>query len=142
MATRSELNLPLEPGPLIDSVIALARSSGEIEVLWLYGSRAKGNAQVDSDYDFAAAFADGSLPPHERRLRPELLAIDWAEALGDAGNRLSLVDINLAPLPLVMAIVTSGKVLYCGSGLRLAREENRITGMWELDYQYHQRLYG
>jgi hypothetical protein len=39
-------------------------------------------------------------------------------------------------------VVTSGRVLYCRDGLRLAREENRVTSMWELDHLYHRRVYG
>lgn len=121
---------------------ALAAAHGGIDVLWLYGSRAKGSAQPDSDYDLAVAFAGRPPPVLERRLRPEELALTWAEALDLPGDRLSVLDINLAPLPLALAVVQTGRVLWCRSGLRLAREENRITSMWEVDYLYHQRRYG
>jgi hypothetical protein len=66
----------------------------------------------------------------------------WLDALGLPEGGLSVVDINNAPLSLAYAIVTSGSVLFCRDGLRLAREENRVTSMWELDHLYHRRVYG
>ena len=50
--------------------------------------------------------------------------------------------VDLAPIPLAMGVISYGRTLWCGNTLRLAREENRITGLWDLDYQYHRRLYG
>lgn len=130
-----------EPG-ILDRLAKLAARRGDMEVLWLYGSRAKGDARPDSDFDLAVAFASAVQPSYERRLRPEVIALEWSELLGLPEDKVSLLDINLAPLPLAMSVVTSGKVIWCGSGLRLAREESRVTSMWELDYRYHQRLYG
>lgn len=120
----------------------LAAGNSAIEVLWLYGSRAKGTASSSSDFDLAVAFRDMLSEPVERRLRPELLAQDWADAVSLSTEQLSVADINLVPVPLAYAIVTSGRTLFVRNGLRLAREENRATSMWELDYQYHKRHYG
>lgn len=128
--------------PLLPALIDFARAVDGVEVLWLYGSRAKGTATAESDYDLAVAFTGAPADRPERRLRPELLALDWAQTLSLPEGRLSVVDINLAPLPLAMAVITQGVVLWSGNGLRLAREENRVMGMWELDYQYHRRVYG
>lgn len=120
----------------------LAAGNSVIEVLWLYGSRAKGTASSGSDFDVAVAFRDMPSEPLERRLRPELLAQDWADALGLNSEQLSVADINQVPVPLAYTIVTSGQTLFVRNGLRLAREENRATSMWELDHQYHRRHYG
>ena len=120
----------------------LAARDLAIDVLWLYGSRAKGTASSGSDFDLAVAFRDMPSEPLDRRLRPELLALDWADALGLNSEQFSVADINQVSVPLAYAIVTSGQVLFVRSGLRLAREENRATSMWELDYQYHIRHYG
>ncbi|WP_355660180.1 type VII toxin-antitoxin system MntA family adenylyltransferase antitoxin [Halomonas salifodinae] len=122
-----------------DALIELATRDDDIAVLWLYGSRAKGTATVRSDYDLAVAFRTFEKNPLERRLRPELLAQAWQDALGLAEDKLSLVDINLAPLPLAHAIIRTGQVLQANDGLRLIREEQRITSMWEIDHLYHQR---
>ncbi|WP_018936537.1 nucleotidyltransferase domain-containing protein [Thioalkalivibrio sp. ALJ24] len=136
----------MEPTPLIDpgtldagTLERLADDDPRVDILWLYGSRARCEARPDSDYDLAVAFNQFPEDAWERRLQPELLAMDWAEALELPSDRLSVVDINQAPLPLARAIVTGGQVLFCRDPLRLAREENRIASMWELDHQYQQQ---
>ncbi|GAB2798437.1 hypothetical protein GCM10027040_26400 [Halomonas shantousis] len=129
---------PDEP-TVLSRLTDLVRRNPDIDVLWLYGSRAKGMASEDSDYDLAVAFRFPERDPLQKRLRPELLAQQWQDELALAEGMLSVVDINLAPVPLAMAIVRTGRTLCVNSALRLAREENRITSMWELDYQYHRQ---
>jgi len=124
---------------ILDALVELATRDEEIAVLWLYGSRAKGTATARSDYDLAVAFRTFEKDPLERRLRPELLAQAWQDALGLAEDKLSLVDINLAPLPLAHAIIRTGRVLLAKDRMRLIREEQRIGSMWEIDHLYHQR---
>lgn len=73
--------------PIIGQLASLAAIHPEVVVLWLYGSQAKGNAGPHSDWDLAVAFDPVKLPDTldsllERRLRPELLALDWQRALG------------------------------------------------------------
>lgn len=127
---------------MIESLIELARQEPTVDVLWLYGSRAKGGARPDSDYDLAVAFNRFADDRWERRLQSELLAQRWSDAMGVGEGVLSVVDINLAPLPLAFAVVTQGRALLVKDSLRLAREENRITSMWEVDHEYHKRHYG
>ncbi len=124
---------------LLEALADMARREPSIAVLWLYGSHAKGTATAKSDIDLAVAFRDFEQDPLERRLRPELLAQAWQDALGLEAERLSIVDINLVPLPLAHAVIRTGRVLQANDRLRLAREENRITSMWELDHLYHQQ---
>lgn len=111
-------------------------------MLWLYGSRAKGTEQANSDYDLAVAFNHFPENPWDRRLQPELLAMEWADELGVAEGVISVADINHIPLPLALSIITTGKALMVKDSLRLAKEENRITSMWEIDHEYHRRHYG
>ena len=132
---------PIEDN-IIEKLIALAKSDARIDVLWLYGSQAKGTANEHSDYDLAVAFNSFPEDAWDKRLQPELLAFDWIDALGWPENRLSVADINHIPIPLALLIVTTGKVLYVKNAYRLAREENRITSMWEIDYLYHKQHYG
>lgn len=127
---------------IIQSCIRLAQENSLVDVLWLYGSRAKGNANADSDYDLAVAFNRFPKDEWEKRLQPENLAIEWAEKLGLSSDQLSVVDINHIPLPLAYSITTTGKVLLVRDSLRLVREENRISSMWEIDYLYHRQHYG
>lgn len=127
---------------IIQSCIRLAQENPLVDVLWLYGSRAKGNANADSDYDLAVAFNHFPKDEWEKRLQPENLAIEWTEKLGLSSDQLSVVDINHIPLPLAYSITTTGKVLLVRDSLRLVREENRISSMWEIDYLYHRQHYG
>lgn len=124
---------------ILQGLAELAARDNEIAVLWLYGSRAKGTASEESDYDLAVAFRTFEKDALERRLRPELLAQAWQDALSLPEGRLSLVNINQAPLPLAHVIIRTGQVLQATDRLRLVREENRITSMWEIDHQYHQQ---
>lgn len=123
----------------LNQLTAFAENDPDIAILWLYGSRAKGTYEPSSDYDLAVAFNARIPDPLESRLRPELLAMDWAEKLTKSNTQLTIVDINKTPIPLALAVVTQGRVLHCKDALRLAREENRITSIWELDYLYHQK---
>lgn len=127
---------------VLQQVRVLAAANENIEVLWLYGSQAKGTAQPASDYDFAVAFAHSPKDVLNRRLQPELLAMEWADALGLVEKQLSVLDITQAPLPLALSVIECNDALYVRNPLRLAREENRITSMWELDHQYHRKHYG
>ncbi len=130
-----------EEKTILTSCTRLAEQDVRIDVLWLYGSRAKGTARPDSDYDFAVAFNHFPQNAWERRLQSEMLALDWSDQLALPEDHLSVADINLAPLPLALNIVQKGRVLVVKNTLRLAREENRVTSMWEIDYQYSRKNY-
>lgn len=114
----------------------LAAAHPEVAVLWLYGSRAKGNATEASDWDLAVAFDPVKLVDLlDNRLRPELLALDWQRALGLTEGQLSVVDINQAPIPLAFAIVDANRVLFCRDQGRRLSEEARIMSQMELNYR-------
>ncbi|MDX7893598.1 MULTISPECIES: type VII toxin-antitoxin system MntA family adenylyltransferase antitoxin [Aeromonas] len=114
----------------------LAAAHPEVAVLWLYGSRAKGNATEASDWDLAVAFDPVKLVDLlDNRLRPELLALDWQRALGLTEGQLSVVDINQAPIPLAFAIVDANQVLFCRDQGRRLSEEARIMSQMELNYR-------
>lgn len=123
--------MPIDPKQLQ----SLAASQPEVAALWLYGSQAKGNATEQSDWDLAVAFdpvkTDNVL---DNRLRAELLAMDWQRALGLPEGKLSVVDINLAPIPLAFGIIDANKVLYSRDEGRRMQEEARIMSSMELDY--------
>lgn len=127
---------------VIQKVIQMAEQDPNIDVLWIYGSRAKLTAQENSDYDFSVAFSTIPRNAWDKRLQSEMLALDWCETLKLPEKKISVADINQVPLPLAMSIITTGKLLLVKNSLRLAREENRITSMWEIDYRYHLQHYG
>ncbi|WP_439825104.1 type VII toxin-antitoxin system MntA family adenylyltransferase antitoxin [Aeromonas caviae] len=128
---------------VIHQLITLANSNPQVQVLWLYGSRAKGTTGPASDWDLAVAFdpikQSGPLGTAlENRLRPELLALEWQRAMGLAEGKLSVVDINQAPIPLAFAVVDANRPLYSRDEGRRLQEEARIMSQMELGYHHRQ----
>ncbi len=122
----------------IKGIIRMAKNNAEIEVVWLYGSQARNNANNNSDYDLAVAFKSFIEDPLERRLRPELLAMEWNKKLQVP---LSIIDINQIPLPLAYTVVQDNTVLYINNEYRRMTEEQKIMSKWEIDYCYHRKHY-
>jgi predicted nucleotidyltransferase len=131
---------------MLSNIIQLAQDDHNIELLWLYGSRAKGTAHKNSDIDLAVVFKEWEKEVVERRLRPELLAIEWQQKLKLKEGMLSVLDMNIAPIPLAMSVLQSGNLLLSKNRPRQLQEQQRIMSMWEIDYLYHyehqQALYG
>lgn len=107
-------------------------------VIWLYGSRARGQASSTSDYDLAITFKDYIDDPVERRLRPELLALAWAKTLNIP---MSIIEIKQAALPMAYTIVQDNTVIHGNNSYLCMVEEQRIMSKWELDYCYHRKHY-
>lgn len=122
---------------LKSQIIQLAKSNDNIELLWLYGSYAKGSVHENSDIDLAIAFKIWENDVIERRLRPELLALDWRHILNLPDGKLSVLDINIAPIPLAMSVLKNGQLWLCKNEYRQAQELQRIMSKWEIDYLYH-----
>ena len=117
------------------AMIELARQNSDIVIVWLYGSRVKGLANINSDFDVAVAFKSFiKNDALEKRLRPECLALDWQQALGLQDFKLSIVDINQAPIPLAWQIIEPDCVLYCSDERRLWQETRRIGSRMEIDF--------
>ena len=131
---------------LLPQIIQLAKENKNIELLWLYGSYAKGNAHEKSDIDIAVVFKTWEKDLIERRLRPELLAIEWQNKLHLSENELSVLDMNNAPIPIAMSVLKSGDLLLSKNKSRQLQEQQRIMSKWEIDYLYHyqhqQSVYG
>lgn len=104
---------------------------------WLYGSRAMGTHRQDSDYDIAIALNNFDQPYAERRLTPELIAMDLSAELD---HPVQVVDINLVPIPLAVNILDDGKPVLIRDELRYCREINRIHGLWADHCWYQNQL--
>ena len=129
---------------ILSELISLAESDSGICALWLYGSRARRVAQAESDFDLAVLFEDYEQDITERRLRPEILAINWQDKIYEAVNELptiSVVDITLAPVPLAYTIVSDNSLLFTRDELKVMFQEQRIMSKWEIDYLHHVRHY-
>ena len=103
-------------------------------------------AHENSDIDLAVVFKTWEKDVIERRLRPELLAIEWQNRLNLREGELSLLDMNIAPIPIAMAVLKSGCLLLSKNQSRQLQEQQRIMSKWEIDYLYHyqhqQAIYG
>ena len=122
----------------ITAIIKMAENNPDIEVLWLYGSRARNKAAENSDYDLAVAFKSYLKDPIESRLRPELLSLEWRRLLD---IDLSIVDINQASIQLAYTIVQDNSLLQSKNDFRWLTEEQIIMSKWELDHLYHRKHY-
>ena len=120
--------------PLLQRLISRASQDDDLAGLWLYGSRARGAHHTKSDYDLAVAFTDWISSPLDRRLRPELRALDWQQSLDLPEGKLSVVDIAIAPIPLGWSILSEGRLLLDPHPQLRMQQENRIMSRWELDY--------
>lgn len=111
---------------VLNKLQQLAENSKELEVVWLYGSRAKNTANVLSDYDLAVAFKRGASYDCED------LAYQWSKVTQES---ISIVNINHIPVPLAYNIINEGVVMVCQNSLRLHSEQSRIWSLWEY-YRY------
>ena len=116
---------------IIFAISSLASQNPDIEVVWLYGSRARGNAHKESDYDLAIAFKNFQLSDFDKYIRPNELALEWSERLNIGSEKLSIVDINQAPIYLAYNIVEHGSIIFQGQTSRAFREQDRIYSMYE-----------
>jgi len=122
----------------INKIIELAKANDTVEVVWLYGSRARGSANESSDYDLAVAFKPYLKDPVKRRLRPEMLALEWRQMLE---IDLSILDINQVPIQLAYSVIQDNNLIYSSNDFRLMVEEQKIMSKWEIDHLYHRKHY-
>lgn len=122
-------------GPTISRITQLAKQNADIGAIWLYGSRAQGRARPDSDYDLAVAFNDFELDNLARYNRPHCLVLDWAADLALSEDKISIVDINQAPIYLAYQIIDTGQLIYSDGSARAWQEITRINSLFE----YQQR---
>ena len=114
---------------ILKQIVQFCSKQDAVEVLWLYGSRAKGTSEADSDYDLAVALCGDMIGDY-------VWLDDLAYQLRQlTGEQISVVDINHIPIPLAINVIDQGQVLFCPNNLRLHREMQRIWSMWE-HYKY------
>jgi len=116
---------------ILAAIHTLSANNADIEVVWLYGSRARNEAQGHSDFDLAIAFKNFKLSAIEKFLRPNELALDWSVSLDLPEKIVSIVDINQSPVYLNYTIIEEGIVIYQNQTARLYKEQNRISSQYE-----------
>ncbi|WP_159817998.1 type VII toxin-antitoxin system MntA family adenylyltransferase antitoxin [Colwellia sp. 20A7] len=122
---------------IIESIINNAIKIDDIEVMWLYGSQAKGTAHEHSDIDIAIAFKNFDLSDIDRKLRPEELSLIWSDELNLPDGKLSIVDINTVPVYLAFNIVEYGRVINSKNKMRELKEVQRIYSQFEYETIEH-----
>ena len=113
---------------------SLAASSFTIDALYLYGSRARGVARPDSDWDVGVLFSDYLADPVERALRPQELEALLERELKMYGL-ISVVDLENVPPPLQWNII-NGRRFFDRGVPRVRRVEGAITSRIEKDYSH------
>ena len=127
---------------LLPDIIKLANATDEVDTLYLYGSHAKGSAQENSDIDLAVIFKNADNDVVARRLRPEIMAIEWANKLELPEGSLSLLDLEHGPVPLAMSVLKTGKLLVNKNPSHDFEVSGKIMSKWEIDHLHHYQQFG
>lgn len=115
----SGMDRPL-PRPTLETVASVARATAGLELLILFGSRARGDARPGADWDFGY-LADAAVDA------PGLLAA----LVGALGNdRVDLVDLRQASGLLRFRAACEGVSVYEASADRLDRYRLQAVQFW------------
>jgi predicted nucleotidyltransferase len=103
----------LEPDPVLEQIVRLLTAAYQPERIYLFGSKARGDAGPDSDYDLLVVVAD-DVPAERRRSRLAYEVLWGTKAAADvvvwtAGqfeNRLHV------PTSLPATVVREGRLLH------------------------------
>lgn len=108
------------------------RHFSAIDAIYLYGSRAKGNARDDSDWDLAVIYTDYETDILERAVRPQMMEAELERLYPEL--ELSVVDLREVPVPLQWNII-QGMKLFDRYVPAVRRLEHAIISAWEKDYE-------
>jgi uncharacterized protein len=129
--------MDFESQQILERIVSLIISRWETDAVYLYGSRAKGTARPDSDWDIAVLFRDFLTSPVERCLRPQQVEEILQRELHKY-DRISVVDLEDVPPPLQISIIT-GKRIYDRGVPHVRRIEQSVISKIEKDYEYRPR---
>jgi predicted nucleotidyltransferase len=105
-----------------------------VDAIYLYGSRAKNTVHKTSDWDIAVIFSDYETDKLERLVRPQLLEAEVESEL-KLYQKISIVDLEIAPIYLQMAILNHGIKWFDRNVPHVKRVEQSILSKWEKDYE-------
>ena len=122
--------------PGLARIIQLICEQAAVDAIYLYGSRAKGYAREDSDWDIAVLFTHFEPDILERALKPQRLEAELERQCLDM--EVSVVDMRAVPVPLQWNII-QGIRLYDRGVPAVRRMEHAIISAWE---NYEQTIDG
>lgn len=105
-----------------------------VDAIYLYGSRAKGTAHKNSDWDIAVLFSDYETDLSARLLRPQQLEATLEREL-KLYNQISVIDLETAPVYLQYSILMSAVKWFDRNVPHVKRVEQSILSKWEKDYE-------
>ncbi|MGI9276746.1 MAG: type VII toxin-antitoxin system MntA family adenylyltransferase antitoxin, partial [Endozoicomonas sp.] len=121
-----------QPQSAEDTIKRLILQHEAVDAIYLYGSRGKGCARDDSDWDVAVLFSHFETDLLERAVRPQMLESILERQLPDL--EISIVDLREVPVPLQWNII-QGRKLFDGGVPTVRRLEHGIISAWEKDYE-------
>lgn len=111
----------LDPEAALKTFEALSQSFRKHGVLlaYLFGSRARGTADEESDYDIAVLFSND-----ETSIIEEVnLALELSRALNEPANKIDVLSLNKADLTIKARVLREGIPIYCS--------DEGFKRMWE-----------
>jgi len=125
-------NIFLQNDLILEQIIQLICQYSQVDAIYLYGSRAKGTALEDSDWDIAILFSHFIEDVLEQINRPQYLEAILQREL-KLYDKISVVDLELVPPPLQYNIIL-GKKLFDRGVLHVRKIEQSIYSKIEKDY--------
>ena len=125
-------NIFLQNDLILEQIIQLICQYSQVDAIYLYGSRAKGTALEDSDWDIAILFSHFIEDVLEQINRPQHLEA-FLQREFKLYDKLSIIDLELAPPPLQYNIIR-GKKLFDQGVLHVRKVEQSIYSKIEKDY--------
>lgn len=122
----------LSKSPLLENIVSEILRFAIVDAIYLYGSRAKGMAREDSDWDIGVLYSEFERDLLERHSRPQMLEAHLQEKF-KLYDLISIVDLEVVPVPLQYNIITGIK-LYDRNVPHVRKIEKSIISKIELDY--------
>jgi predicted nucleotidyltransferase len=116
-------------------LIDFLKQQSDVSVAFLFGSRARGDAQA-SDWDIALIFNRRSSSKLDQLARLEQLRSGLSQTLACEADLIDLIDLQRAPLNLCISVAEEGQILTGHSSLELFRFYQRA---WSAQEEFHFR---
>lgn len=124
--------MPESQKHVLRKVVDILREHFAVDSVYLYGSRARGTALPDSDWDLAVLFTHWLKDPVDRFLRPQQ-AEEVLQRELELYGKVSVVDLEIVPPALQWSII-NGLRIYDRNVPHVRRIEQSVVSKIEKDY--------